>query len=147
MNCLDSFGRVSSRHFRRNPHRRSPSHPPQLFRRNKNPQTHPEASLLVPTELGRRGFESLLEHDSKTQPPFVYMLGLTHSQLGGRRQDNANASGFKVSLMYKYSNSHEFHFLIITPLLLSWIHMNFYIFQNCTAWLAFIEMYQRRVSC
>jgi hypothetical protein len=30
-------------------------------------------------ELGRRGFESLLEHDSKAQPPFVYLLGLTHS--------------------------------------------------------------------
>jgi hypothetical protein len=39
------------------------------FHRNKNPQTHPEASLLVPTESGRKGFESLLEHDSKTQPP------------------------------------------------------------------------------
>jgi len=28
-----------------------------------------EASLLVPTESGRRDFESLLEHDSKTQLP------------------------------------------------------------------------------
>ena len=28
-----------------------------------------EASLLVPTESGRGGFESLLEHDSKAQPP------------------------------------------------------------------------------
>ncbi len=49
-----------------------PPHPSSLkpkpsavaFRRNKNPQTHPEASLLVPTESGRGGFESLLEHDS-----------------------------------------------------------------------------------
>jgi hypothetical protein len=38
-----------------------------------------EASLLVPMELGRGGFESLLEHDSKAQPPFVYLLGLPHS--------------------------------------------------------------------
>ena len=46
------------------------SHPPaRSFRRNKNPQTHPEASLLVPTESGRRDFESLLERDSKAQPP------------------------------------------------------------------------------
>ena len=28
-----------------------------------------KASLLVPTELGRGGFESLLEYDSKAQPP------------------------------------------------------------------------------
>ena len=39
------------------------------FHRNKNPQNHPEASLLVPTELGRGGLESLLEHDSKAQLP------------------------------------------------------------------------------
>jgi hypothetical protein len=38
-----------------------------------------EASLLVPTESGRGGFESLLEHDSKAQLPFVYLLGLTHN--------------------------------------------------------------------
>ncbi len=53
------------------PHPRSSSKPSAAvaFHRNKNPQTHPEASLLVPTESGRRGFESLLEHDSKTQLP------------------------------------------------------------------------------
>jgi hypothetical protein len=58
-----------------------------------------EASLLVPTELGRGGFESLLEHDSKA-PALVYLLGLAHSQLGGDRQDDANASGFKVPLLF-----------------------------------------------
>jgi hypothetical protein len=46
------------------------------FCRNKNPQTHSGASLLVPMESGRGGFESLLEHDSKAQLPFVYPLGL-----------------------------------------------------------------------
>jgi hypothetical protein len=53
------------------PHPRSLSKPSAAvaFHRNKNPQTHPEASLLVLTESGRRGFESLLEHDFKTQLP------------------------------------------------------------------------------
>jgi hypothetical protein len=30
------------------------------FHRNKNPQTHPEASLLVPPESGRRGFQIII---------------------------------------------------------------------------------------
>ena len=60
--------RSSSCHFRRI--LAVQSHPPaSSFRRNKNPQSHPEASLLVPRESGRGGFESLLEHDSKAQPP------------------------------------------------------------------------------
>ena len=42
----------------------------------KNSQTHPEASLLVPMESGRGGFESLLEHDSKAQPPLCTCLDL-----------------------------------------------------------------------
>ena len=40
------------------------------FIENKNPQTHPEASLLVPTELGK-GVESLLEQDSKPNHSFT----------------------------------------------------------------------------
>ncbi len=43
-----------------------PSHPlVASFCINKNPQTHPEASLLVLTESGRGDFESLLEHIPK----------------------------------------------------------------------------------
>ncbi len=44
-----------------------------------NKELQKKASLLVPTESGRGGFKSLLEHDSKARPPFVYLLGLTHS--------------------------------------------------------------------
>ena len=57
------------------------------FHRNKKPQTHPEASLLVPTELGRGVFESLLEHDSKAQLPLclVNPLGL-FTQLATRME-------------------------------------------------------------
>ena len=53
------------------PHPRSSSKPSAAvaFHRNKNPKTHPEASLLVLTESDKGGFESLLEHDSKTQLP------------------------------------------------------------------------------
>jgi hypothetical protein len=46
-----------------------------------------EASLLVPTELGRGGFESLLEHDSKAQLPLCiiwYPLNTTSYKYGGR---------------------------------------------------------------
>jgi hypothetical protein len=38
-----------------------------------------EASLLVPAESSRRGFESLLEHDSKAQPPLCICWDFTHS--------------------------------------------------------------------
>jgi hypothetical protein len=46
-----------------------------------------EASLLVPTELGRGGFESLLEHDFKAQLPLCilwYPLHPTSYEDGGR---------------------------------------------------------------
>jgi hypothetical protein len=62
-------------------------------------------------------------------------------------ENNAGNTQSYINVIYKYSNSRKLHFLKIMPLLLSWIHMNFYIFENCTAWFAFIEMYQRRVSC
>ncbi len=62
-------------------------------------------------------------------------------------KNNAGNTQSYINVIYKYSNSRKFHFLKITPLLLSWIHMNFYIFENCTAWFAFIEMYRRRLSC
>ena len=62
-----------------------------------------KASLLVPTGLGK-GFESLLEHDSKAHPPFVCprSLAYMHIQLLGVRNkgDDAYVSGFKVSLLF-----------------------------------------------
>ena len=58
------------------------------FHGNTNPQTHPEASLLVLAELGRGGLISLLEHDSKAQPPPLcilwYPLHTTSYEDGGR---------------------------------------------------------------
>jgi hypothetical protein len=45
------------------------------FIENKNPQTLPEASLLVPTELGE-GIGSLLEQDSKPNRQVVLFTSL-----------------------------------------------------------------------
>jgi hypothetical protein len=46
-----------------------------------------DTSLLVPMELGKGGFKSLLEHDSKAQPPLCilwYPLNTTSYEDGGR---------------------------------------------------------------
>jgi hypothetical protein len=57
--------------------------------------------FLVALDLGRRGFESLLECDSKAPPPQVYPQASSHTgSYKGWRQDDANASGFKVSLLF-----------------------------------------------
>jgi hypothetical protein len=56
-----------------------------------------EASLLVPTELARGGFESFLEHDSKAQPPLCilwYPLHTTSYKDGGRRMQMPLISKF-----------------------------------------------------
>jgi hypothetical protein len=54
-----------SPHFRRPSTCRKPPSPVAIsFIEYKKPQTHLEASLLVPTEVGK-GVESLLEQDSK----------------------------------------------------------------------------------
>jgi hypothetical protein len=69
---------------------------PIAFIENKNPQTHPEASLLVPTELGK-GVESLLEQDSKPNHLVVPFTSICVNP-SYWQQDGAKASGFKVSL-------------------------------------------------
>jgi hypothetical protein len=53
---------------------------PIVFTETKNPQTHPEASLLVPTELGE-GVESLLEQDSKPICPGLTVYTPIHVKL------------------------------------------------------------------
>ena len=84
--------RSLSRHFRRI--LVVQSHPPaRSFRRNKNPQTHPEASLLVPTESGRRDFESLLERDSKAQPPVCIHRVLIHIAATRPRTEAGRSKG------------------------------------------------------
>ena len=84
--------RSLSRHFRRI--LVVQSHPPaRSFRRNKNPQTHPEASLLVPTESGRRDFESLLERDSKAQPPVCIHRVLIHIAATRPRTEAGRSNG------------------------------------------------------
>ncbi len=69
---------------------------PIAFIENKNPQTHPEASLLVPTELGK-GVESLLEQDSKPNHLVVPFTPICVNP-SYWQQVGAKASGFKVSL-------------------------------------------------
>jgi hypothetical protein len=63
-----------------------------------------KASLLVPTESDK-GFESLLEHDSKAHPPCVcpQSLACMHIQLlevRAIKRNNAHDSGFKFSLLF-----------------------------------------------
>ncbi len=62
---LSTLNNSISHHFRRPLTRWKPCLPvANGFIENKNSQNHPEASLLVPTELGK-GVGSLLEQDSK----------------------------------------------------------------------------------
>ncbi len=69
---------------------------PIAFIETKNPQTHPEASLLVPTELGK-GVEPLLEQDSKPNRQVVPFTSICVNP-SYWQQDGAEASGFKVAL-------------------------------------------------
>jgi hypothetical protein len=63
-NFIEHYDRTSGNTFHLLYHG-GPPHHTQILESTKLE----EASLLVPTEPGRRGFESLLEHDSKTQLP------------------------------------------------------------------------------
>jgi hypothetical protein len=63
-NFIEHYGRMSGNTLHLLYHS-GPLHHTQILGSTKLE----EASLLVPTELGRRGFESLLEHNSKTQLP------------------------------------------------------------------------------
>ena len=69
---------------------------PIAFIETKNPQTHPEASLLVPTELGK-GVESLLEQDSKPNCQVVPSTSICVNP-SYWQQDGVEASGFKAPL-------------------------------------------------
>ena len=84
------------------PHTASPqaalARKPIAFIETKNPQTHPEASLLVPTELGK-GVESLLEQDSKPNRQVVPFTPICVNS-SYWQQDGAEASGFKVPLLF-----------------------------------------------
>jgi hypothetical protein len=62
----------------------------------KNPQTHPEASLLVPMELDKR-VESLFEQDSKPNHQVVPFTSICVNPFYWQ-QDGTEAFGFKVPL-------------------------------------------------
>jgi hypothetical protein len=69
---------------------------PIAFIETKKSQTHPEASHLVPMELGK-GVESLLEQDSKPNHQVVPFTSFCVNP-SYWQQDGAEASGFKVPL-------------------------------------------------
>jgi hypothetical protein len=62
------------RHFRRqfDPSKAAPP-VANSFKEYKNPQTHPEASLSVPTELGK-GVEIFIRTRFQTQPPVYFFM-------------------------------------------------------------------------
>ncbi len=49
------------------------------FHRNKNPQTHPGSISFGANRVRQRGFKSLLEHDSKAQPPLCILWYPSHT--------------------------------------------------------------------
>jgi hypothetical protein len=67
-----------------------------------------EASLLVPAELGRGGFESLLEHDSKAQPPLC-ILWYPFTQLAMRMEAGRCKCLWFQSFFLIWRHQHEWN--------------------------------------